>query len=102
MKLINLFRQYHSVDYQNRLFSVATLVSILIFLIATILPLVIQSSRDFAISEILEIYEQPYIKFSYDYLLLIESSIDGSVIACSSYEYLNQFGGDLCSKIKVN
>ena len=101
MKLINLFRQYQSVNYQNRILSVATLVTVIVFLIAAILPVIILSSRDLSTAESLEIYEQPYVKFNYDYLLLIESSMDGSVVACSSFEYLNQFGGDVCSKIKV-
>jgi hypothetical protein len=106
MTLISLYRRYQFVDYQNRLCSTASFITFLIIICAIFSPFLFIykiNNNKFVSNDNLIIYEQPYIKFQYKYLLLIENTLDDKLIACSSFEYLNKLtsGIDSCSKIKV-
>lgn len=106
MALISLHRRYQYVDYQNRLCSLATFITLITIICAIFLPFLFIykiNNNKFVSEDNLIIYEQPYVKFQYKYFLLIENTLDDKLIACSSFEYINKLTNEIdsCSKIKV-
>ncbi|CAO1366258.1 unnamed protein product [Diamesa hyperborea] len=108
MGLISLYRKYAFVDYQNHLCSFASLVTLLVILISIFVPFALiykVNNWKFSSTDDLVIYEQPFVKFQYKYMMIVEHSLENErkTILCSSFSYLHQHQEDMerCSKIKV-
>lgn len=104
MKLISLHRKSAFIDYQNHLFSVASLITFAALLISVVLPLVwiFKINNDsFLQNREFVLYQQPMVQFQYKYIILIEHQMTEKITLCSSFPYLNQRKGtENCAKVK--
>lgn len=111
MKFIKLHSKNTSIVYKNSLCSSAGAI-VYIFLIASILlPLLLVSflSQYAWIDEEHQIiFEQPKMKFKFQYIFMAEATFEGDengkLIACSTFPYLNKFEElkpVMCTRIKV-
>lgn len=107
MNLINLHRKYSFIDYQNQICSIAAVITIVTVLVSIILPFVwifkINGNK-FSTNHDVAIFEQPNVKFQYDFIVLAENALDDSkkVFLCSSFDFLRNFdeNSEKCSKFK--
>lgn len=103
MKLFNLYNRNVKIVYSHQLCSFATFFVVLTTLFAVITPFSIIFSLNQNIwSKELTIFEQPDVKFKFQYLVLGETN-EGSVATCSSFDFFNKKTEEFqkCSSIKV-
>lgn len=115
MKLITLYKRNTSINYKNSLCSFATLFVISVTVFAIIAPFYIAFSLFSDLwSQYKIVYEQPDIRFEYEYIFTAEytrissmeaemPTIDTKFVVCSSYKYLNKAHNHAmeCSMIKA-
>lgn len=102
MSLISLHRKYNFTDFQNRVCSIAFLVTLSLVLVSIILPFVWILKINDGISTDTIAFEQPRIKQKFKYMFLAENSMDGKVVLCSSFGFLNQREDtDDCAKVSI-
>lgn len=114
MKLLTLHRRNAYIRYKHTICSLAAIFVLLATILTVILPFYIAFYLfNDTWSQYKIIYEQPDVKFQYKYIFVAEyspaqadneNSLDSTVTACSSYEYLNELFEDFpeCSMIKVS
>lgn len=103
MKLFNLYNKNVKIVYSHQLCSFATFFVLLTTLFALITPFSIIFSLNPNIwSKELTIFEQPDVKFKFQYLVLAETN-ERSVVTCSSFDFFNKKTEEFqkCSSIKV-
>lgn len=103
MKLFTLYNKNVKIVYSHQLCSFATFFVVLTTFFAVITPLCIIFSLNQNIwSKELTIFEQPDVKFKFQYLVLGETN-EGSVVTCSSYDFFNKKTEEFqrCSSVKV-
>lgn len=107
MSLITLHRKYSSVDYENRLCSIAAFLTLIIILLTITLPFVwifkMNDNRFSSSSDFIK-FEQPMVKFPYKYILIAEQPMEteAKLVICSSFDFLNQLGETKdCAKIRL-
>lgn len=114
MKLLTVHRRNAYIKYKHTLCSWAATFVILGAILTVILPFYFAFYLFNDIwSQYKIIYEHPDVKFQYKYIFVAEysginsdglNSLESTVAACSSYDYLNQLFDDFseCSMIKVS
>lgn len=103
MKLFNLYKRNVQIVYSHQLCSFATFFVLLTTLFTVITPFCIIFSLNQNIwSKELTIFEQPDVKWKFQYLVLGETN-EGSVVTCSSFDFFNRKTEEFqkCSSIKV-
>lgn len=103
MKLFNLYNKNVRISYNHQFCSFATFFVVLTAFFSVLTPFCIIFSLNPNIwSQELIIFEQPDVKFKFQYLVLGEMN-EGSIVTCSSYDFFNKKTEEFqkCSSIKV-
>lgn len=108
MKLFTVHRNTLNINYKHQLCSIAFLFVILVTILTIVLPfVVIHSTNRETWKQSLMIYEQPNVKFIYQYIFtaILQDDDDDkkNMITCSSFPFYNELTQEFqeCSDIKV-
>ncbi|XP_013201233.2 transmembrane protein 231 [Amyelois transitella] len=102
MVIYKMFSYNVEIQYKSYLLSKAMLFTALTTVLNIILPFIIAyRSRGFWLKSY-SYYEQPIVRFKYDYILIAETDDPSKPIICGEAEILNGFSGDeSCAQIQV-